>query len=81
MLMTCQELVELVTDYFDGSLDERTRADFDAHLATCPGCASYLEQMRMTVRFAHDAKALEQRPEVRGLLEAFRDWRSARGSG
>jgi hypothetical protein len=34
--------------------------------------------MRMTVRLAHDAKALEQRPEVRGLLEAFRDWRSAR---
>ena len=75
--MTCQELVELVTDYFDGALDDATREAFDAHLGVCPGCDHYLEQLRMTIRFASDAKALERRPEVRGLLDAFRDWRSA----
>jgi anti-sigma factor RsiW len=73
--MTCQQLVELVTDYFDGVLDESVRVEFEAHLAICPGCDTYLEQMRATVRMAHDAKALEESPEVAGLLEAFRDWR------
>ena len=76
--MTCQELVELVTDYFDGTLDQATRAEFDAHVAVCPGCATYLEQMRATVRLAHDSQALAHRPEVIGLLAAFRDWRDAR---
>jgi anti-sigma factor RsiW len=75
--MTCQELVELVTDYFDGALDEATRAEFDAHLALCPGCVTYLEQMRATIRLARDVKTLERRPEVAGLLEAFRHWHDA----
>jgi anti-sigma factor RsiW len=73
--MTCQELVELVSDYFDGALEESQRVRFDAHLAVCPGCATYLEQMRTTMRLVHDVKALERRPEVAGLLEAFHDWR------
>jgi anti-sigma factor RsiW len=72
--MTCQELVELVTDYFDGALDDTRRAQFDAHLAVCPGCETYLEQMRTTMRMVHDVKALERRPEVARLLDAFRDW-------
>jgi anti-sigma factor RsiW len=76
--MTCQELVELVTDYFDGALDEAERAEFDAHLAVCPGCVTYLEQMRATVRLAHDVRTLERRPEVMALLDAFRTWQSAR---
>jgi anti-sigma factor RsiW len=62
--MTCQELVELVTDYFDGALDAATRAEFDAHLAVCPGCVTYLEQMRTTIRLTHDgARGGPPRPE------------------
>jgi anti-sigma factor RsiW len=75
--MTCQELVELVTDYFDGALDGPQREQFDAHLAVCPGCETYLEQMRATMRLIHDVKALERRPEVARLLDAFRDWGSS----
>ena len=73
--IACQDFVELVTDYLDGELDESVRVEFEAHLAVCPGCDTYLEQMRATVRMAHDAMALEESPEVAGLLAAFRDWR------
>jgi anti-sigma factor RsiW len=76
--MTCQELVELVTEYFDGELPELERAAFEAHVAVCPGCDTYLEQMRVTIRIATDARALEQRPEVASLLAEFRGWRSRR---
>ena len=74
--MTCQELVELVTGYFDDALDEPTRAAFVEHVGVCPGCELYLEQMRVTVRLAGDLAALEERPEVAALLDAFRDWRA-----
>ena len=35
--MTCAELVELVTAYLDGTLSDAERAEFDEHLALCPG--------------------------------------------
>ena len=48
--LACQELVEIVTDYLEGTLPERDRARFDAHIMTCPGCREYVEQMRITIR-------------------------------
>ena len=78
--MTCQELVELVSDYFEGALADADRDAFDAHLALCPGCVTYLEQMRTTMRLTRDIRALERRPDVAALLHAFRDWRTARPS-
>lgn len=74
--MTCQQLVELVTDYFDDALDAAHRHRFEAHLNVCPGCTHYIEQMRVALSLAHDLTTLEQRPEVASLLEAFRHWHS-----
>jgi anti-sigma factor RsiW len=73
--LTCQQLVELVTDYFEDALTPAERDRFDAHLAVCPGCEHYLEQMRITMRLVHDADGLEERPEVAALLEMFRDYK------
>jgi anti-sigma factor RsiW len=50
--LTCKELVELVTDYLDGALSPDTRRRFDGHLAGCPPCRIYLDQMRQTIRAA-----------------------------
>ncbi len=47
--LSCQEMVELVTDYLEGALDRATRTKVAAHLAECDGCADYVEQMRATV--------------------------------
>jgi len=49
MMITCQEVVELVTDYLEQSVDDKTRAEIEAHLALCPGCDEYLRQMRTTL--------------------------------
>ena len=75
--LTCSELVELVTDYLEGGLSAAERARFEAHVAACEGCHVYVEQIRTTVRLAGRARALEDRPEVAALLEAFRDYRRA----
>ncbi|MGF7230507.1 anti-sigma factor family protein, partial [Arachidicoccus sp.] len=42
--MACQELVERVTAYLEEALSPADRAQFDAHLAECRGCRTYLEQ-------------------------------------
>ena len=74
--MPCKELVELVTDYLEGRLDEPTRARFEAHLVGCEGCRTYLEQMRQTIRSLGRLPEESIQPEARQrLLTAFRDWK------
>jgi anti-sigma factor RsiW len=73
--LTCQELVELVTDYLEDALPPAERARMDAHLAACRGCRDYLHQMEATLRVVRATAALEQRPDVAGLMRAFRDWK------
>ena len=50
--MSCKELVEVITDYLEGTMSERDRIRFDAHLEECPWCIEYLDQMRQIVRRA-----------------------------
>jgi anti-sigma factor RsiW len=78
-MMTCRELVELVTDYVEGRLDDPERERFEQHLATCPGCSVYLEQMRITIEALGHLPPESLSPEAeRELLEAFRGWREGR---
>lgn len=74
--MNCNELVELVTAYLDGSLDLPTRARFDMHLLECDGCGSYLQQFRATIDTVGKIGGEQLDPGFRTkLLAAFRDWR------
>jgi anti-sigma factor RsiW len=75
--LSCQELVELVTDYFEGALSPGEHARFEAHTARCQGCGVYLEQMRVTIDLLGQlpAAGLPDGAEQE-LLEAFRGWRS-----
>src|SRR5215475_8773003 len=47
--LSCQEVVELVTDYLEGTLGPQETTLFEQHLNFCDGCIWYLEQMRTTV--------------------------------
>jgi anti-sigma factor RsiW len=47
--VTCAEVVELITAYLEGRLSGPERARLEAHLGECPGCVTYVEQMRVTV--------------------------------
>lgn len=73
--MDCNELVELVTAYLDGSLDLDTRARFDMHLLECDGCDNYLQQFRATISTLGNVRD-ELDPAFRAkLMAAFRNWR------
>ncbi len=76
---TCREFVELVTEYLEDRLDVGARARFDQHVAACPGCARYLEQIRASNRLLGRVTLDTISPEARDqLLDAFRSWRSGR---
>ena len=78
--LSCQELVELVTDYLDGALPPELNARFEQHIAHCTGCQKYLEQMRATIRATGSLTPESVSPEAeRTLLDAFRGWRSSSG--
>jgi anti-sigma factor RsiW len=80
--MTCQELVELVTAYLDGTLPTDQRRAFDEHLALCPGCERYLAQFRQTIALVGQLPEESlSAPARERLLEAFSQWRRAPGPG
>ncbi|HEX5250851.1 MAG TPA: zf-HC2 domain-containing protein [Gaiellales bacterium] len=77
--LACREVVELVTDYLEGALDDRDRERFTRHLGGCDGCAAYLEQMRVTLRVAGRLEPEAIDPVFRErLMQAFRDWEAER---
>ncbi len=78
--LTCQELVELVTDYFENALTETERARVEQHLASCDGCDTYVEQMRETIETLGKLQEKDVSAEAQEkLLTVFRDWRLETG--
>ena len=73
--LTCHEVIDLLTDYVEDALPAQERRRVEAHLATCDGCTTYLEQVRKTIRLT-GMLTEEQIPEEekRRLLAAFRGW-------
>ncbi len=73
--MPCRELVELVTEYLENRLSPRDRARFEAHIAECEYCETYLEQMRQTIRVLGRLPEESLSPEaVDALVSAFQNW-------
>jgi predicted anti-sigma-YlaC factor YlaD len=73
--MACEKVVEIVTEYLEGALDQETAAAVEYHLALCPGCDDYLQQMRTTIllvgRVPVETLSVAARDE---LLTAFHDF-------
>jgi anti-sigma factor RsiW len=76
MTIECRQLVELVTDYIEGVLDDETRAELEAHLQLCAACADYVRQMRITLQMVGTVPLENLSDATRAdLLAAFRDFR------
>jgi anti-sigma factor RsiW len=75
--ITCQEVVELVTDYFEGALPAEQADLFEQHINFCEGCDWYVEEMRTTVETVGKITEEEIPDETREkLVNAFRDWKA-----
>ena len=74
--LTCQELVELVTEYLEHTLPPPDVARFESHLSGCTGCTNYVEQARRTIDLTGQLTEDSLTPAARTeLLNAFRRWK------
>ncbi|MGD0245078.1 MAG: zf-HC2 domain-containing protein [Streptosporangiaceae bacterium] len=75
--VVCQQAVELVTDYLEGTLSRAARRRFEAHLAGCPHCTEYLAQMRETIKLTGQLEPEDLTPQMRDeFVDLFRRWQS-----
>ena len=75
--LVCQEAIELLTEYLEGTLSRRQRRRLEAHLDACPNCSAYLEQIQMTIRFTGSIEPADLSPRaVDELTELYRRWRA-----
>jgi hypothetical protein len=73
----CIQVVELVTDYLEGVLNQVTMDEIDAHLALCGPCQIYLDQMRATIDVLGHVPVETLTDQAKSdLVAAFRDFRA-----
>lgn len=77
--LRCQQAVELVTEYLEGALSRRDRRRLERHLAGCPHCHEYFEQVRAVMHATGEVgpESLDS-ATLEGLLRLFRDYRADR---
>jgi anti-sigma factor RsiW len=74
--LTCQEIVELITDYLEAALPDLERVRIEEHLSSCTGCRNYLAQMRQTIHTLGKLPEESIPDSVRDeLLTLFRGWK------
>ena len=75
--LVCQQAIELVTDYLEGTLSRSARRRFEAHLAACPHCTEYLAQMRETISLAGRLAPEDMTPQMRDeFVNLYQRWKS-----
>lgn len=72
--LDCNEIVELVTEFLDGGLDQHAELRFINHVRHCIGCSRHLRHVERTVRALRDLSPEQQQlpPATRAhLLASF----------
>ena len=74
---TCQEMIEVVTNYLDDALPSDDRERFERHLSYCAGCSTYVEQMRETITQTGMVPREESLPPALRdeIVARFRAWK------
>jgi len=76
--VTCQQFVELITDYFEGALAQRTLSQVEEHLVMCDWCVTYAEQMKATIAALHELRRPASPDPPAATLAALRSKSGAR---
>lgn len=73
--LVCRDAVALMTDYLDGVLAPAERARLEGHLAGCPHCSAYLDQLRTTRDALARIEPDDVDPQVMDeLVDLYRRW-------
>ena len=77
-MISCEHLLEFLTDFVEQTLSHDERSRFEEHLAVCPECVNYLRNFEATIRATRSAygRAAARVPEQ--LIQAILAARTAR---
>ncbi|HEY0756501.1 MAG TPA: zf-HC2 domain-containing protein [Ktedonobacteraceae bacterium] len=76
--ISCQEVVEIVTDYLENALLPEKRVQLEEHVEGCEGCTNYIGQIRMTIGMLRNLAQEPVFPATREeLLQVFRQWKNS----
>jgi anti-sigma factor RsiW len=74
--LVCRDAVALMSDYLDHRLPGRDTKILERHLADCPHCHEYLDQLRATIDALGRAGPDDLSPEALDeLVAVYRRWR------
>jgi anti-sigma factor (TIGR02949 family) len=74
---SCQEMIEVVTEYLDDALPADERQRFERHISYCKGCNTYTEQIRQTIGQTRTVAREDSLPPAlrEAIIAQFRTWR------
>jgi anti-sigma factor RsiW len=68
--VTCSEFLKELTDYLDDTLDTRTRAELEEHLAWCHNCYVICDTTKKTIEIYRDSTLYELPDDLRTRLRS-----------
>ena len=71
--MKCSEFLQELTNYLDGVLDARTKAELEDHLAWCHNCYVVCDTTKKTIEIYRDSQLYELPDDLRNRLRSHRD--------
>lgn len=69
--MDCKELVYLLGDYIDGSMEEGLRKELDVHISMCDSCLNFLNTYDRTRIICRQIRPEEIPDEFKARLRSF----------
>jgi hypothetical protein len=71
-MICCKECIDLLYDYFEGSLNQETTKSLEEHFEECPPCIAFLNTYKSTTLLCRDTlNQIEIPDEVRHTLQSF----------
>ena len=71
-MICCKECIDLLFDYFEGSLEQETKNSLEEHFQDCPPCIAFLNTYKLTTLLCRDTlNQIEIPDEVRLTLQNF----------
>lgn len=72
-MITCRELVDLLSDFVAEELPSTQRESVEYHLRLCSSCAAYLESYRVTTQIVRQLPRLPLPTRVAQQLRAIQE--------
>jgi hypothetical protein len=68
--MKCEEMLALLNEYVDGTIDPGICAEFEKHMAGCNPCQIVVDNIRQTITLYKNGQPVEIPAECRDRLHA-----------